>query len=232
MTPDPVIRRVESLPPRGRRVAIHLDRGDPVEVSLEALERTRLCVGDPLPGNRRHHLLDVDADIGVRDAALHLISRRARTRAELERRMRRKGFASARIDPCLDRLEEKGLIDDVAVAAAFVRDRLRHRPRGRARLSAELRAKGLSGDVAQSAIAAVFDEEEMDDSKLALHVAHGWIGRQRSHVLAALASEEPSPEREKARRRVTGYLTRRGFRGDALRSAIDWIVSSTRRTDR
>jgi regulatory protein len=232
MTPEPVITRVEPLRPRGLRVTVHLDRGDPVEVSLEALERSRLGVGDPLAANTRHHLLNADADIRVREAALHLISHRARTRTELVRRLHQKGFRSERIDPCLDRLEEKGLIDDDAVAAAFVRDRLRHRPRGRARLSAELRAKGLSGDVAQSAIAAVFEDERVDDTKLAVEVAREWSVRQRPQVLEMLAGDEPSGEREKARRRLTGYLTRRGFHGDALRSAIDWVVSSARQSDR
>ena len=91
------------------------------EVTLEALERARLGVGDDLPSPRRHHLLNDDQDIRVRDAALNLISYRARTRRELRRRLIQKGFRPARIDPCLDRLTERGFIDDEAVAAAAAR---------------------------------------------------------------------------------------------------------------
>lgn len=195
---------------------IHLEGGEPFEVMLEALERSRLGVGDVLPSDLKHLLLDTDADIRVRDAAMNLISYRARTRAELQRRLRQKGFLPARIDLCLDRLTEKGFIDDEAVAGAFIRDRLRHRPRGKARLAAELRAKGVDGDLAKHTIDRVFEAEETSDITLAREVAEKWVARQNAAVLQALASDGNSTERIRALRRLNGYLARRGFRGDAL----------------
>jgi len=183
---------------------------------LETLERARLGVGDELPSARHRRLLSDDLDIRVRDAALNLISYRARTRTELRRRLRQKGFPPERIDPCLDRLQERGFIDDGAVAAAFVRDRLLHRPRGRAALSSELRAKGVSGDLATTTIDQVFDAQETTDVDLARSVAAGWVARQNPAMLQALASTSHSPERDKAQRRLGGYLSRRGFRGEAM----------------
>jgi regulatory protein len=215
------ISRIEPLRPRGLRVRVHLSAGEPLEVALEALERSRLGVGDALPPNARHHLLNADADVRVRDAALNLLSFRARTRAELRRRLREKGFRPARIDPCLDRLEEKGFLDDEAVAAAFVRDRLNHRPRGASRLSTELRAKGIQGDVARTVVDNVMAEQEVSELDLALQVAEGWLSRQGPAVRASLGAEGVDPERQKARRRLYGFLARRGFRGDALRAAME-----------
>lgn len=212
----PLITRVEPLRPRGLKVNVHLDRGEPFELMLETLERARLGVGDEVPATRYQQLLNDDADIRVRDAALNLISYRARTRAELRRRLRQKGFPPARIDPCLDRLQDRGFIDDGAVAAAFVRDRLLHRPRGRAALSSELRAKGVAGDVATTTIDQVFDAQETTDTDLARSVAAGWVARQNSSTLQALASTGRSSERDKAQRRLAGYLARRGFRGEAM----------------
>jgi regulatory protein len=225
---SPLVTRIEPLRPRGLKVLVHLDRGDPLEITLEALERARLGVGDPLPPQRRHHLLNDDADIRVRDAALTLISYRARTRAELKKRLRQKGFVSARIEPCLDRLQDKGFIDDGAVAEAFVRDRLRHRPRGRVALSAELRAKGVTGDLAAHAIDRVFEDAAIDDVDLAREVAEKWIRRQPAALLEALSSKDRTPERDKANRRLTGYLTRRGFRGDPLREGIAHALDRAR----
>ena len=229
--PTPTITRVQPLRPRGLRVLIHLDDGgEPFEVMLEALERSRLGIGDRLPPDRRRHLLDNDADLCVRNAALNLISYRARTREELRRRLRQKGFRPARIDPCLDRLQERGLIDDDAVAAAFIRDRLRHRPRGRARLSSELRAKGVNGSVVQDVIDRVFEEEDASDVGLAFEVAEKWVTRQGEAVLEALASDARSADRDKARRRLHGYLSRRGFRGEALKEATAralWLAQET-----
>lgn len=225
MTPPPLITRVQPLRPRGLKVMIHLEGGEPFEVMLEALERSRLGVGDVLPSDLKHHLLNTDADIRVRDAAMNLISYRARTRTELLRRLRQKGFRPARIDLCLNRLTEKGFIDDEAVAGAFIRDRLRHRPRGKARLAAELRAKGVDGDLAKHTIDRVFEAEETSDVAIAREVAEKWVARQNAAVLQALASDGNSTERIRALRRLNGYLARRGFRGDALGEATRRAVA-------
>ncbi len=220
MHTPPRITRIEPLGPRGLTVRVHLDVGYPLEVMLEALEISRLGAGDVLSADARGRLLDADADIRVREAALTLLSYRARTRQELKRKLRGKRFDPARIDTCLARLEERGLLSDAAVAAAFVRDRLRLRPSGRTRLASELRAKGVEAEVAQETIAMVFADEEVSDTDLARGAAEAWLARQPAEVSSALASRTPTPASGKAKRRLFGYLTRRGFRGDALHSAM------------
>jgi regulatory protein len=230
MAEPPFITRIEPLRPRGLRVLVHLDTDEPFEVTLESLERSRLGVGDPLPHDARHALAEVDADVRVREAALNLLSYRARTRRELKTKLRQKGFGAKRIDDCLDRLEERGLLDDGAVAAAFVRDRLLHRPRGKARLASELRAKGLDTDVAHETIDEVFDAQGVNDHDLAVEAAEGWLRRQGAAVAAALAGGH-SPERDKAKRRLHGYLSRRGFRGEALTAALQRAADLAAGTD-
>jgi regulatory protein len=218
---DPRIARLEPLRPRGVRLRVHLDQGDPFEVALEAVERLRLGVGDALPPNLRHHLLDADAEVTVREAALNLLSYRARTRAELRRKLVGKGFPPARVDPCLDRLAERGFLDDGAVAAAFVRDRLRHRPRGKARLTQELRAKGVDDAVARRTVDHVLTDEELTDAELARRVVDGWLRRQGSTVRDALAAPTRTKERDRAERRLRGYLARRGFSGPTVSQALE-----------
>jgi regulatory protein len=220
VTSPPRITRLEPLAPKGLRVLVHLDGEEPVEVTLEALERCKLGVGDRLSEDARKELADVDADVRVREAALHLLSYRARTRRELETRLRQKGFPVERIVPCVADLEGKGLLNDEAVAAAFIRDRLRHRPRGTSRLVSELRSKGVDADVATDAIERVFEDEQVTDAGLATEAAEGWLARQGAATIEALAAEGPGPERDKARRRLYGYLARRGFRGEALHEAL------------
>jgi len=221
MLAEAKITRLEPLRPRGLRLRVHLDRGEPLEVALEAVERLGLGVGDPLPSNTRHHLLDADADVKIREAALNLLSHRGRTRAELRRKLVGKGFRPARVDPCLDRLEARGLLDDAAVASAFVRDRLRHRPRGKGRLTGELRAKGVADAVARDVVDQVLEDEELTEETLALRVVEGWVRRQGPGVIEALRSGARTPEAEKARRRLHAYLARRGFGGPALSRAMD-----------
>lgn len=225
LSADPFITRIQPRRPRGLKVLIHLDDdSEPFEVMLEAIERSRLGVGDSLTGPDRHALLNHDADIRVRDAALNLLSYRARTRAELRKRLRQKGFHPARIDLCLDRLEDRGLIDDASVAAAFVRDRLRHRPKGRSALTAELRTKGIAQDLAHQTIDGVFDSERTSDHDLARAAVEKWVARQNPAVLEALIDDEWSDERQKARRRLTSWLARRGFGGGIRSDAVDHAI--------
>jgi len=219
------ITKVEPFGRGGTRLRLYLDPGEPLEITLEAFERGRIGVGDELSSERRRALLDLDAEVRVREAALSLISYRARTRRELERRLRQKGFTPERIETCLDRLVERGLVDDASVAAAFVRDRLRHRPRGRTRLVQELRQKGVAGDVAGSVVDGVFSAEAVSDGALAGEVAAGWVDRQGRVLLEALANGERTAERERAVRRLRGYLTRRGFGGAALGDAVAGAVA-------
>lgn len=224
----PVIARVQPLRPRGLKVLVHLEEGEPFEVMLEALERNRLGVGDELPPARKRKLLDDDEDVRIRDAALNLISYRARTRKELARRLYQKGFHPARIDSCLARLAEKGFIDDGALAAAFIRDRLRHKPRGRVALTSELRAKGVDAELISNTIDSVFEAEETDDLSLVRVVAQKWAARQNEGVLTAMASTGRSPERDRARRRLVAYLNRRGFRGDAVGEGVGVVETIAR----
>jgi len=221
MTPDaPLVERIRPLPPGGRKVEVLLSSGERMEVMLEAVEGCRLGVGDHLGQVQRQELLARDADVSVREAAHRLLSHRARTRRELERRLGEKGFGADRVAGCIEKLEESGLVDDAAVAAAFVRDRLHHRPRGSGRLGDELRTRGVSRDVAQRAIDEVFEAEQTSDEVLAREVAEGWVARQGVVVLAALTSPGRTAEWLRARRRLEGYLARRGFRGDALRGGV------------
>jgi len=229
-SPRPTITKLEPLRPRGLRVLVHLDEGEPFEVTLEALELQRLGVGDALPPDARRHLLEADADVRVREAALNLLSYRARTRRELKTKLRQKGFGAERIDACLDRLEQRGLLDDEAVAAAFVRDRLRHRPKGKAQLVSELRTKGIDVDTASQTIDRVFDDEDASDTMLASEAAEGWLRRQGAKIVEALAGPA-GPERDKAKRRLHGYLSRRGFRGDALTEAMEHATAVAREAD-
>ena len=88
----------------------------------------------------------------------------------------------------------------------------------------ELRAKGVGADLAQEIIEQVFEEEEVSDTDLARAVVEAWLSRQPADVKAVLLSDISGPKREKARRRLYGYLVRRGFRGDSLSEAMDSLL--------
>lgn len=217
------------LAPRGRdRVLLHLDGAEPLEIALEVMERSNLHVGGDVTPRALERLREDDTKWRVRQAALHLLSYRPRAEQELRTRLRSKDFPPALVEWCIHGLVEQGLLDDHAFASAFVRTRLRLKPRGRFRLSQELRQKGVAVDVADRAIEDAFRSERATEEELATEVARSWVDRQGHAVVNALASNGRSKERERAQRRLHAFLSRRGFRPDALHDGLARAVEYAR----
>jgi len=103
----------------------------------------------------------------AREAALRLLERTRRTRSELSRKLREKGFAPALIEEVLDRLAGVGLVDDVEYARAFLAARLGRRTAGWRRLEMELRRRGISGPDATAARVRLA-EQQGDPDEVAL----------------------------------------------------------------
>src|SRR4029079_19039030 len=72
---------------------------------------------------RAHAMTEARGPDATREAALRLIERMRRTRADLAKRLRDKGHDAADIERVLDRLAAVGLVDDIDYARAFLASR-------------------------------------------------------------------------------------------------------------
>jgi regulatory protein len=108
------------------------------------------------------------------DVALRLVALRPHFRAELERKLARRGYEAAEVAVALERLAELGYLDDAGLAAREA-ERLRER-RGLARagVAAELKRKGVTSDVVESALAGADGGTE---TEAAFAFAHRWLAR-------------------------------------------------------
>jgi regulatory protein len=145
----------------------------------------------------------------AREAALKLLERTRRTRSDLARRLREKGYASAVIEPVLARLAEVGLVDDVEYARAFLEARARRRTAGRRRLEQDLRARGVSADDIAAARARLEEREGHEDET---------AGARR--VIAQAARRYAKLDPRARRQRLYALLMRRGFDGDTIEAAL------------
>jgi regulatory protein len=141
---------------------------------------------------------------------LRALHRRAHARADLARRLIRRGHAAEAVQVALDRAERHGFLDDGAFAAHFVATRS-ERGRGPSRLTRDLLALGVARAVVDRA------------------VAERWpADADRSAVPAALAVRRAAQlgdlPRPVKRRRLLAFLARRGFNGseavEAVRNAL------------
>ncbi|MFC1661970.1 regulatory protein RecX [Gemmatimonadota bacterium] len=155
------------------------------------------------------------------DAALRLLSARRRSVRELRERLSEKGFSAGDVARCLDWLLDREYLNDKAFAQAFVRDRIRFSPRSSFLLQSELHRKGVEAKTTLEAVQGVFKEEGVSDPELCRALARSWVRKRGLEVRKALTAERFSPLRERARRRLQGFLARRGFRGEALTAGLD-----------
>lgn len=189
------------------RVNVHVDGAFRLGLSAELMLGERLRVGDEVDDARLAELEAKDQTWKARDAALSLLSYRARTSVELKRRLKRKGFDDEVAASTVERLDRLGVVDDAAFAESFVRDRVRLRPHGVRRLGQELRAKGVDEDTARAAIAEVMEREGATEMDLARAAAARWRPRAGEDAV-------------RARARLQAFLARRGFGGDAVRAVV------------
>ena len=128
--------------------------------------------------------------------AVALLARREYSRAELRERLVATGAAPEETDAVLDAMTAQGYLSDARFANALVRQKTG--AISRRAISASLKAKGVSSDVASAAL----EESELDDQD-------AMVALWRRKFGAA-----PANDREKARQ--VRFLQSRGFALSAI----------------
>ncbi len=133
-------------------------------------------------------------------AALKLLASRARTRSHLETRLENKGFGAEDVEEALDDLERAGYVDDGQYARDRIEELLGQSRKGPQALVHALIQDGVAAEAAERAVAERLEGED--------------LGEWAREVASERAERMRDVEQDTARRRLYGYLRRRGF-GDA-----------------
>ncbi len=147
----------------------------------------------------------------AKNAAYRYLSYRPRSRAEVEAKLQDKEFSEAVIQRVLSDLSRLGYINDEKFADQWAQGKVRLRGLGRRRIERELRDKGISREMIRKTLAEVFADAPEDDVAL----------REAEKKLKNLARYES----EVRRRRLAGFLERKGFSFETIRQvfqALPW----------
>jgi regulatory protein len=194
-----LVRSIERR--RGGVAAITVDDDAPIEIPLETVLEHGLHEGSSLLTEEWVAIRDQSRyRLAVR-RALEFLSRRRRTRSELQKQLL-KAFSEAETNGALARIDQLGYVDDESWAKDYVTT-IRARGRGRSLLARELSQRGIDDEAQESALA------EHDDRGEALAIA-----RKRLRSLQRLAPEVRD-------RRLYAFLRRRGFSNDTAKQAMD-----------
>jgi regulatory protein len=206
----PVQTALEPDPRRPGTLRVDVDGVRFGAVPQEMARAVGLAVGRPVDAELQERLTAAADAEGAFRTLLRGLERRSFARADLARRLVRKGHPRHAVDAALERAAGLGLLDDAAFALNYVQTRTA-RGRGPSRLTRDLMAMGVDRAHIDRALAAEWPE-----------------GSDRTGVPLALASkraqqlgELPRPVK---RRRVLAYLARRGFAGRDISDMVARVV--------
>lgn len=152
----------------------------------------------------------------ARDYAFFLLKFRLRSEDEIIQRLRKKKIPEDTIKEVTSFLREKRFVDDNNFAQAWLNSRLK-RPLGLRRIRQELSQKGIAKGVVETEIAKVKDYSETE--------VVSDLARERLNKLKGI-------ELVKAKRRLYGYLIRRGFSPEVVIDVLNQLCSQPFREGR
>lgn len=216
---EPTVRPgvITGLTPASRRPGrweVAVDGRAVGSVSLDLVERLALRVGRAIDADGAAHLDVGIAETAVYDRALGMLAARGRSSRDLRQRLVRAGALPAHADAVVLRLQEAGLLDDSAYARQVARSRVATRGDSRRRVSQALAQAGVTRTTADEAVAEVFEEEAVDEAALVEQAA-----RKRMRMLGDV---DPATRR----RRLYGYLMRRGHDAALIRGVVDRVAGA------
>jgi regulatory protein len=206
----PRITALEPDPRRPHAIRIDIDGARFGAVPRDLVSSEGLTVGQVIDSALQEQLAQAaDIEAAFR-TVLRALEMRSYARADLSRRLQRKGHPRSAVESALDRAAGLGLLDDAAFARSYVETRA-PRGRGPSRLTRDLLAMGVERTAIDRALAAQWPEGS-DRSSLPLALA-----QKRAAQLGTLP-------RNTKRRRLVAFLARRGFTGREVLELVDRVV--------
>ncbi len=197
---DEVVETITAITPtkaNARRATVKVGSRPVATLALKLIEELGLTVGrtwDEATAKRLAEMVELDKALRT---AMRMVDRRALSRKRLEEKLSAKGFDVAVVTTVVKRLELIGAVNDAAMAEAVAT----HQPAGASLIRDKLERRGIDEELAERAASA----HEADPRTLA------------REQLKKLARFDPATQR----RRLFGFLARRGFTEEQALDALD-----------
>lgn len=145
--------------------------------------------------------------------AIRQLARRGMSRWELEQLLTKREIAPEVFGPELDRLETLGVVDDASLAASLAFTQHSRKGLGRTAIEQELKRRHIDPELIEAALADIGEDDELER---ATELAVKRIGQLSAY------------DDETVRRRLHGFLARKGYASDIVRQAMDAAFAGRR----
>ncbi len=178
-------------------------------VDASCIPKLGLRIGLEIEEDVLQKLIAADEGMRAKNYALELLSSQSYSKSQMIYQLGQKGFSTEAIDITLEDLEQLGHIKDENFAKKWVTRRQRSKPKGKKMLEHELTNQSIDKTTVDRVLAGIHDTEETD---IALQLARKQV--KHYHSLAP----------EVAKRRLHGFLLRRGFDYETIQSVITQVL--------
>ncbi|MDH5506458.1 MAG: RecX family transcriptional regulator [Anaerolineae bacterium] len=205
-----VITALKAQKRNKQRVSVYLD-GE-YAFGLSRIVAAWLQVGQELDEQKINELQQEDGSEVAYQRALNFLSYRPRSEHEVIANLRKHETSQEDIDIVLGKLRRSNLVNDSDFAKLWVENRSEFRPRGRFALRVELRQKGVADDTIEAAI------ENIEEETLAYRAADKKAGKLKDLPWLDF------------RKKMSGFLSRRGFSYGIISSVVPRVWESLKHT--
>lgn len=169
---------------------------------LSRLVAAWLKVGQELSDAKIAELKTQDQKEQALQRALHLISYRPRSEAEVLNHLKKHQIPQETTTEVIARLRETGVLNDQQFAETWIENRATFRPRSKLALRIELAQKGIDETLIEETLAGVNDEVQAYEA-----------GRKKARQL-------PNTDEKVFKQKLLGFLARRGFSYEVTSSVV------------
>lgn len=205
-----IVTSVERKRGRRNRVDVYVDGELRFDVARDTVKQRDLRPGRAIDASEIEAIVAADQRRAALDTGVAMLARRPHSEREIRRGLAQRRFPQDVADEAMERLRSLGLIDDAAFAQAWAETRARSSPRGRRMIAGELRAHGVATEIARAAA------DTVDEEEAAYRLAQKRVNSLRDVEFRIFAD------------RLGGYLQRRGFEWEMVRSTVRRCWSESR----
>jgi regulatory protein len=194
---------------RKDRFSIFLEHEFAFGIHQDVLLKSGIARGDSLSQEKVDAILKMELVRNAREKALRLLAHRARSKKELRDRLTQAGYEGQVVDDTIADMERLRLVNDSEFSVMYSRNRMITKPVGEFLLRRELQQKGiLEADINKGVEEAYREKSEYQAAK---------------ELAIRNKKKQVKLDEDKAKKRVTDFLMRRGFHWDLVKGILeDW----------